>query len=217
MSDAKDIAARAAQLVAERETEAGTGQLAAVYAKALLGASEQAGLTEAVVAEFGGLVADVLEPFPRLEAVLASALVRHEEKTALLDRLLAGKVSPLLLNFLKIVSRRGRLDCLRAIYRQTRLQFDVLRGRVAVQLVTAVPVSAEILASVTDALRAALGGEPVLQQVVEPGVIGGAVVRVGDTVYDATIATQLQNLRQQMIDRSVHEIQSRRDRFRYPA
>ena len=52
---------------------------------------------------------------------------------------------------------------------------------------------------------------------VDPAVIGGAVLRIDDTVYDGSVANQLQSIRQQMIDRSVHEIQSRRDRFRYPA
>ena len=43
----------------------------------------------------------------------------------------------------------------------------------------------------------------------------GAVVRIGDTVYDGSVAWQLQRLESQMINRSVHEIQSRRDRFRH--
>ena len=51
---------------------------------------------------------------------------------------------------------------------------------------------------------------------VRPELIGGLVMRVGDTVYDGSISTRLNKLRQQMIDRSVHEIQSRRDRFRSP-
>ena len=50
-----------------------------------------------------------------------------------------------------------------------------------------------------------------------PALIGGAVLRVGDVVYDGSIANQLQIIRQEMIDRSVDEIQSRRDRFRNPA
>ena len=42
------------------------------------------------------------------------------------------------------------------------------------------------------------------------------MLRVGDTVYDGSVATQLAQMREQMINRSVHEIQSRRDRFRHP-
>jgi len=74
-----------------------------------------------------------------------------------------------------------------------------------------------VIDKVQSQLRPLLGREPVVEHRVEPGLIGGAVVRVGDTIYDGSIATQLENLREQMIDRSVHEIQSRRDRFRPPA
>ena len=58
-----------------------------------------------------------------------------------------------------------------------------------------------------------LGGEPIIQWVTDPDLIGGAVLRVGDTVYDGSVAGQLEQLRQQILERSVHEIQSRRDRF----
>lgn len=217
MSEAKDIAARQAQLLVEQQAEAGTEQIAVVYAKALIGAAEKAGATDALVEEFESLLLDVLDGQPRLEAVLASALISPEEKSALLDRLLAGKASGLLLNFLKVVARRGRLDCLRAIYRQTRLLFDKLRGRVAVQFTTAAPLDAAALARVADGLRAKLGGSPLITHTLRPEIIGGAVLRVGDTIYDGSVANQLENLRQQMIDRSVHEIQSRRDRLGHPA
>ena len=53
----------------------------------------------------------------------------------------------------------------------------------------------------------------VLQKAVKPS----RLLRVGDTVYDGSLAAQLAQLRQQMIDRSIHEIQSGRDRFRHPA
>ena len=64
-------------------------------------------------------------------------------------------------------------------------------------------------------LRPLVGGEPTLEVAVDPELIGGIVVRVGDTVYDGSVARQLERLKSQMITRSVHEIQSRRDRFRH--
>ena len=206
-----------AQLAAEFEADVTVEHLGEIYANALLGAAESAGRLAETVEELESLVRDLLNPLPQLDRILSSGLISHEDKEALLDRLFAGRASTVLLNFLKVVSRHGRLDTLRAIARRARALYDRKRGVIPVEFVTAVPVSATLLGHVQQRLRGLFGGEPLLKHRVEPGLIGGAVVRVGDTIYDGSIANQLEKLRQQMIDRSVHEIQSRRDRFRPPA
>jgi F-type H+-transporting ATPase subunit delta len=215
-SQPRDEAADA-RMAAELNADVGVEHIGAVYAKALLGAAENAGRLDETLEELDSLVCDVLDRLPQLEQILASGLVGVEEKTALLDRALAGQASPLFLNFLKVLGRHGRLDLLRVVYRQAKAQYDVLRGVVRVEFLTASPVDAALIDKVQNQLRLLLGREPVVEHRVQPGLIGGAVVRVGDTIYDGSIATQLENLREQMIDRSVHEIQSRRDRFRPPA
>jgi F-type H+-transporting ATPase subunit delta len=200
----------------EAHAEVGAQRIAAVYAEAFLGAAEDAGRIAPLLEEFDSFVADVLDQVPGFEKVLASALVSHEEKAALLDRALTAQASREFLNFLKVVSRHGRLDLLREIHRQARALRERKLGQVRVVVTTAAPVQDDLAQRLVGRLRGLVDGEPVLEQVVDPGILGGIVVRVGDTVYDASIATQLKNLRQQMIDRSAHEIQSRRDRFRSP-
>jgi len=217
MAESDDITARDANVAAQIEADVRVEHIADVYAQALLGAAENVGRAEGVLEEFETLIAELLQPFPQLDAILTSTLIHHDEKTGILDRVLAGRFSPLLVNFLKVVSRHGRFDCLRAIHRQARLLYDRLRGRVHVRLTTATPLSEAAADRIVEGLRAVLGGEPVLRRVTDPELIGGAVLRVGDTVYDGSIANQLQLIRQQMINRSAHEIQSRRDRFRDPA
>jgi F-type H+-transporting ATPase subunit delta len=127
------------------------------------------------------------------------------------------QVSELLLNFLKVVSGHQRLELLRPILRETHKLYDRMQGRVRVRLTTATPIPDEMAERVAGGLRKLLDGEPILERAADPDLIGGVVVRVGDTVYDGSIANRLKTLRKQMIDRSAHEIQSRRDRFRYPA
>ena len=170
-----------------------------------------------LLAEFYSLLAVVLDPYPELERLLASALVSHEEKVDVLDRTLAAQASPLLLDFLKVVSRHGRLDCLRAIHQQTHELYERMRGQVTVQVSTAVPLSGDAAGRIAENLKNVLDGQPIVQEVVDPDLIGGVVVRVGDTVFDGSVATQLESLRQRMIERSAHEIQTRRDRVRDPA
>ncbi len=217
MSEFHDSQAEHARTAAKIDADVGVEHVADVYAKALLGAAESAGQTVSVLEEFDELVTGVLDRHAKLEAVLASGLVSPEEKVGIIERVFGGRALPLLVHFLQVVARHGRLDCLRAIHRQSRALYDKLRGRIPVRVTTAEPLGSTLAAGIADRLRAVLGAEPIVEQVVDPELIGGVVVRVGDTVYDGSVANQLQQLRQQMIDRSVHEIQSRRDRFSYPA
>ncbi len=215
MADSTDISARDARTAAQMEGEVGAEHVAGVYAKGLLAATEVAGQTAAVIEEFDALMAEVVGHFPKFRAVLDSVLVLPEEKEALLNRVFGGRVSPTMVNFLKVVARHGRLDCLPAIHHQTHVFYDRLRNRIPVTLTTAVPASPDMIRQIVDDLRTKLGGEPVLDQQTDPALIGGAVLRVGDTIYDGSIANQLQNLRQHIHQSTAHEIQGRRDRFRH--
>jgi F-type H+-transporting ATPase subunit delta len=199
-----------------RSFEAGAQQVATVYARALLNTAEQAGKTDEIVAELDSLVVDLLDKLPQLEAVLNSMVVEPDQKIQLLDRLLGGKANPLLLNFLKTLARHDRLDVLRPVHQSIHVLLDELRHNVRVEVQAAAPLGDQERQQIVALVARLFGGQPVLVEQVQPELIGGLVMRVGDTVYDGSIATHLEKLRQQMIDRSVHEIQSRRDRFSSP-
>ena len=109
---------RNAQLAAEADSDIGVEHIAAVYAEAFLGAAESSGRAAELLEEFDSFVSDVLGGVPHLESVLVSALVSPEEKIGILERAIGGAASREFLNFLRVVSRHGRLDVLRAIHRQ---------------------------------------------------------------------------------------------------
>lgn len=205
--------ASAAEIDGDETENVGSQNVAAVYAKAYLGATEAAGSTDAALAELESLVSDVLDKLPRLDAILSSGLVSAEQKIELIDKSVGTKASPLLRNFLKVLARHGRLDVLRGVHNEARKMVDKMRGRFRVHVTTAAELDGQLQKQLTDTLRGMLGGQPVLEVKTRPELIGGIVLRVGDTVYDGSIATRLARIREQMIDRSVHEIQSGRDRF----
>ena len=118
----RDAQANDSQYAATADADVGREHVGNVYAEALLAAAEKADVLDEVVETFDSLVGDVLDAYPRFEAVLASRLVSHEEKAGILNRVLAGKTMPMLLDFLKVVSRHERLDCLRAIHRQVHVR-----------------------------------------------------------------------------------------------
>ncbi len=188
-------------------------QVGALYAKALLSATEAAGQTESVLLEFDSLIANVIDRQPKFESVLASGVVPAEEVVGVIDRAFAGRASPLFLNFLRVLASHGRLKNLRATHKAAHELYNKLRGRVQVRVTTATNLREEMATHIAGAIRGALGREPVLERRVDPDLIGGLVLQIGDTVYDGSVATQFERLRVQMLDRSVHEIQSRRERF----
>ncbi len=213
MSEFEDINAEHAWQAAEIDADVGVEHVGKVYAEAFLGAARESGQIESLVEQFDSLIVDVLDRFPELEEVLASGIIAHEDKLEIIDRVFSGRASDPMVNFLKVVSRHERLDCLRAIHRQTHQLYNEMRGLVRVQLTTATAVDDALADKIAVGLGAFLDAQPVVERATDPELIGGAVVRIDDTVYDGSIATQLKILREQMIDRSVHEIQSRRDRF----
>jgi F-type H+-transporting ATPase subunit delta len=198
------------------EVDVGAYHLGLVYAKALLGAAESAGKTDEALAELDSLVDDVLGRHPQIDAALESAMIGSADKVAILDKVFAGRVTTVFLNFIKVVTAHGRGGCLRAIRKAAHDLLDEQRGRTRVQLTTAAPLDGEQARKIETQLRAAFDGEPVLARSVNPDLIGGIVLKVGDTVYDGSVAARLEKVRQQMIHRSVHEIQRRRDRFSHP-
>jgi F-type H+-transporting ATPase subunit delta len=212
--DPSPLPAADAGLAGAGHVDAASQEIAAIYAKALLASTEAAGKTAKIVEEVAQIVG-WLAGEPRFEQVLASELLGDDEKQGIIDRVFAPRYDVTLVDFLRVLSRRDRLGLLRPILREVDRQHSEIRGNVRIQVTTATALSEAAAQKFATALRPLVAGEPQLEITVDPELIGGAVVRIGDTVYDGSVARQLQRLESQMINRSVHEIQSRRDRFRH--
>lgn len=193
--------------------DSGLQHLGSVYAKALLGAAEKAGQAQQVLEELESLVNDVLDKLPQLEAALGSPRLSVEEKTALLDRAFGGRMSATMLHFLKVVARHGRLDAVRAILQAARKLYNQMRGRVEVRVETAYPLSNPLRERIVNRLQQMLGRELVLTAVVNEDLLGGLVVRIGDTVYDGSLAARLKNMQEVTLEHTKHSIRQSLERF----
>jgi F-type H+-transporting ATPase subunit delta len=185
------------------------------YAEALLNAAGAE--VNAVVEELEAIEAEILRPNPRFAAILASSSVSEAEKDRILVNTLEGKALPTVVKFLRVLNRHGRLGLLWSVIRQARLLLDRRQNRKPVTVRSAVPLDAGQLESVKARLAAMVKATPVITLEVDPSLIGGLVVQVGDDVYDASVRTRLEAIRGRLIERKTHEIQSRRDHFSYSA
>ncbi|MGP0068530.1 MAG: ATP synthase F1 subunit delta [Isosphaeraceae bacterium] len=187
------------------------------YAEAFVNAAEKEGGAGPALEEIAEIEADVLKPFPRFAEILSSARVPTAEKDRMLLALFDGRASGLVLRFLRVLNRHSRLDLLRAVHREAQAIWDRRNRRIPVKVRSAVPLDEAQLQSLRDRLARLVGGTPILNVSTDPALIGGLVVQVGDTLYDASVKSRLAQLRHRLIEGKTHEIQSRRDQFSHPA
>jgi F-type H+-transporting ATPase subunit delta len=188
-------------------------RIAKTYAEALLNAAEKRGNVDLVFEELDSLIRDVFAADPQFEAFLATTAIGRDQKEATLRKLFEGRAGETLANFLYVLNKHDRLGLLRPIAAAARDLRDRRANRRPVQVVAAVPLPDDQRERLARELRDSFHFEPLLETSVDPALIGGMVVRVGDWIYDASVRTRLGTIRKQLIERSSYEIQSRRDRF----
>jgi F-type H+-transporting ATPase subunit delta len=133
-----------------------------------------------------------------LRAALTAIDLPDERKLALLDALLEGKANPLTMRLVRVVvtAQRGR-TVERALEDLARLA-AAHRGRIIAEVTTAGPLDAERTERLRDVLTR-LQGRPVrLQVVVDPSILAGVVVRIGDEIIDGSARRQLERVRTQL-------------------
>lgn len=187
------------------------------YAVALVDAAAKEGQVDAALEELSEVEADVFGRFPRFADMLGSERVPAAERDRILNEVFGGRASDLVLRFLRVLNRRGRIGLLRPIVAEARTIWDRRNRRIPVSVRSAVPLEEDQIQALRDRLQGLVAGTPILSLSTDPSLIGGLVVQVGDQMYDASVKSRLAQLRHRLIEGKTHEIQSRRDQFSYPA
>ncbi len=188
--------------------------IATVYVNAYLDAAgqESAGAAEELIS----FVDDVLASQSDFSQLLCGTSLGQDDKIQLIDRIVAGRATPQFTNFLKVLARHDRLALLPTIRQLAETEFERRSGKRRVSVTSAAEISDQTLDSIRSTLRSSLSIEPILETRVDSTLIGGLVIRVGDTVYDGSLKTQIKQLRARLRERCLNEIQRGRDRFSHP-
>jgi F-type H+-transporting ATPase subunit delta len=176
--------------------------LGRVYAGALLSAAEKAGVVEPVLDEFTALVTAVFDAVPPFENALSSPRIPIRTQRKILDRALRGKISDVLLEFLRVVVRHRRFDCLRMIHQQTLALYEEMEGPADVEIASASVLPIDLRQQIVEHLERVLKRPVRLKLQVDPDLIGGLVVRVGDKLYDGSVAGRLAELCHQVTEKT---------------
>jgi F-type H+-transporting ATPase subunit delta len=198
----------------EYRADVGADRLARVYAESLFGAAADAGQIDNVIEEVDSLIDDVFKSEPRLEVLFAGAAIGRTARRGAIEKVFASRAGDLFYRFLMVLNEHERLELLRPIRHALHELDNERHHRVKVHVFTAVALSGEYGQRIAGAVREHFSMEPVLVRHVDPSLLGGLKIRIGDRQFDATVRNRLDNIRTQIIARSSYEIQSRRDHFR---
>jgi F-type H+-transporting ATPase subunit delta len=192
----------------------GTLAIARVYATAFLDAAGDKAADG--LEELTSFLDDVLARNEKFEAMLTTGLLNRDEKLRLIEKVVVPYASEFFADSLRILANHDRLDLLNEILAVATLEYEKRNGQQRVQVVSVKPLDEATLERVRESVSAAFKFEPILEPQTDPSLIGGIVIRVGNSVYDGSLRSWLKQLAKKMHQGSLHEIQSGRDRFSHP-
>ncbi len=168
------------------------------YAAALFNQAKAAGTLKETAADLA-LVAQTLVNNAALDRMIGHPLAAVEKKKTVLNAAFSTSISATTLGFLNLLADKRRISMLS----DAKQGFDELlradNNIVAATATSAVPLSKTQLASLEKALEQRTGKDIELTVSVDPSLMGGILVRIGDTVLDGTVKGKLDRLREQLL------------------
>jgi F-type H+-transporting ATPase subunit delta len=170
-------------------------RLAARYAKSLLDLAVEQNSLDATLQDMTG-VHQVCRSSREFTSVLRSPVIKGDKKTAIVDAVLGARLGILSKAFINLLIAKGREGVLPEIASAFLEQYKTLKNIRTATLTTAMPATESLKASVRAKVEAAVPGQSVeLNTVVDPSIIGGFVLEIGDRIVDASVRRDLADVR----------------------
>lgn len=169
-------------------------RVASRYSKSLLELANEKGVLEEVHNDMQ-LFAKTVKDNRELGLLLKNPIVKNDKKRAILKSIFGAKFSVLTNAFIDIVSRKNREDVLPAIAEEFHARYNEFKDIVAAEVVTTFPLTADMRKEF-EAIVVRISGKTVeLTEKIDPSLIGGYILRVGDKQIDESIQSRLTELK----------------------
>ncbi len=180
-------------------------RVAARYAKSLLDLGKEMGTLSAVKDDMD-LLSKTIAESRELRLLLRNPIVKHDKKQAILTAIFKGKVSDMTMRFFTILTDKNREAAIEGIGPEFMAQYNVLQGIQSAEVTSATPLSAAARAEMQAMVVKQTGLTQVeLTEKVDSELIGGFVLRVGDTQIDDSVRTSLRKLRTSLQENSYQQ------------
>jgi len=169
------------------------------YAKATLNLAKEKGFAKEVNDDMV-LIQSTIEENHDLEIMLKSPVIKSKAKKSVLTEVFGKKVNGITMGLLNLLIENKRPALLNLVAKEYIVIYDFLKGIEVAQVTSAVPLTKDLEKAILSRVEEALGKQITLNNVVDPSIIGGFVLRVGDKLYDSSVSYRLSDLLSQFED-----------------
>jgi F-type H+-transporting ATPase subunit delta len=171
-------------------------KVAGRYAQSLLELAEERNSTDSIVKDMENLVSATNESRD-FHVFLNSPIINSTKKNSILDKVF-GDFQELSMSFIHLITKNRREMLLPLIAEEYLAKVKAMRGIVPVSITSAVTLDAKVKEFILAKLNKGIDGKIELDEKIDADLIGGFVVRMGDTRIDASVSNQLRELKQRL-------------------
>lgn len=179
--------------------------IAEVYARSLVELAIARGEMDTIDSEFSEFAA-YLRTDADFRAFVTARVIDADQRRRSLDVMFAGRLNELLLNTLHVLNNKGRLDIVAEVqkrYHELTLEQQAI---VEVQVTSAEPLSDAMRTRLQQLMEGRTGSTVRLSERIDPQILGGLIIRVGDEQVDASVARQLRRFQQALVKQAEQRI-----------
>ncbi len=180
--------------------------VADVYAQAIFQLAQEQSLTEQIGDDLRG-ISELIGKEADFAHFLASPAISQVDKSELLKKVFSGQIENLTEDLLMVLAQRDRLNVLQEIAKSYQDMLNEVSGILFGKVTTAVPLSESEFSDLTGRIGSSLGRKVELERIVEPAIIGGMVLQVGNKNIDGSLRRRLEQVSVQLKSQKIADVQ----------
>ncbi len=169
------------------------------YAHALIEVASEGGLLDKAKEDLQ-TVSSCIKVSREFRNLLQNPVVSNVHKKKIIESIFADKIGELVLKFLILLTDKNRESLLQSIIMQFEIQYNTIKNRLPVDIISAVELPAELKAKIVTRLEEKTEKTILPNFSIDSGILGGVQVRIGFWLYDASLKTQLRQLKLKMVE-----------------
>ncbi len=172
------------------------GRPALRYAKAILNLAKEQGV-DSEVNDNMKLISETIAGSDDLHTMLKSPIIKVSDKKNVLNALFGNHVNTITKGLFNLLAENKRMLMLHSVTKQYVIIYDHYKKMQTATVTTAVPLTDALQDKIQDKIVTLTGNKATIKNIVNPDILGGFILRVGDVQYDASLSNQFNELKRE--------------------